>query len=72
MILDIILFISGVAGIVFGLFLIFAGVQEPRAKNKPRVPRRRRRTYRSGEKPYGLPWMGGTMKRRKDKYFWDE
>ncbi len=33
--------------------------------------RRRKRTADNGEKPYGLPWMGGTLKRR-DKNFWDD
>lgn len=72
MILDIILFISGVAGIVFALFLIFAGVQEPGAKNKHVAPRRRKRRYQDREKPHGLRWTGSMKKRRKDKYFWDE
>lgn len=35
-------------------------------------PHYKKTAYRRGEKPYGLPWMGGTMKKRKEKYFWDD
>lgn len=56
---------------VLGLLSFSAGVKGPNNQNSSVSRRRRKRTYNNGEKPYGLPWMGGTMKRR-DKNFWDD
>ena len=38
---------------------------------KTRRPRRRSKRYCEHEKPYGLPWMGGTIKKKKCDY-WDD
>ena len=39
-------------------------------KTKPQK-RRHRRQLRDDNKPYGLPWMGGTMHPKKKDYFED-
>lgn len=58
--------------IILGVIFVIAKISGPSVWSGWSPPRRRKSTYRRGEKPYGLPWMGGSMKRRKKKDYWDD
>lgn len=57
--------------IVFGIVCLLAIIPAPKNKSGQRSSGSRGRSYNGKEKPYGLPWMGGSSKRKKSKYFWD-
>ncbi len=57
---------------VIGIIYVLAKISSPSVWSGWTPPRHRKQHYRRGEKPYGLPWMGGTMKPRKDKKFWED
>ncbi|WP_439711489.1 hypothetical protein [Duncaniella muris] len=55
-------------GIIIIIIVIAVLSAIPGGKSSP--PSRRRNRHRS-DKPYGLPWMGGSMKEKKKDYFSD-
>lgn len=57
---------------ILGIIYVVAKISSPNFWSGWHPPRRRRKRYNQGEKPYGLPWMGGSMKRKKSKYYWDD
>ncbi|MDE6043278.1 MAG: hypothetical protein K2G07_07030 [Muribaculaceae bacterium] len=63
------------AGILLLFLIVFAvGCTEAYQNHElpTKAPKRRRRLRRlEKEKPYGLPWMGGTMRPKKKDYFED-
>ncbi len=62
------------AGILLLFLIVFAvGCVDAYQNHElpTKAPKRRRKRRRDNEKPYGLPWMGGTMHPKKKDYFED-
>lgn len=58
--------------LILGIIYVVAKISSPNSWSGWQPPRRSRKRYSQGEKPYGLPWMGGSMKRKKSKHYWDD
>lgn len=58
--------------LILGAIFVVAKISSPSVWSGWHSPLRHRKRYSQGEKPHGLPWMGGSMKRKKTKYYWDD
>ena len=58
--------------LIFLAIYVLAKISGPSVWKGWSPPRHRKTIYRRGEKPHGLPWMGGRVEQRKRKYYWDD
>ena len=58
--------------LILGVIFVVAKISSPSVWSGWNPPLNRNKRYSRSEKPYGLPWIGGSMKRNSSKYYWDD